>query len=78
MAAGRCCVELDHKWSMILCSGDGLKSEANLIAAGVPSGDAANLAHDLDAAERTLEPGHRALFSLFEGTVEMTGEPKHH
>lgn len=63
---------IDHKWTVVLCSGDALKRQENLMTAGIPANAAAKLAQDLDAAENSLEPQHRALFSLFEGTVEMT------
>jgi len=65
----------DGKWSLILCSGDGIKSAAALQQAGVPASDAANLAERLQAAESTVSSDKRAMLSTFEGAVVMGGEP---
>ena len=61
----------DGKWSLILCSGDGLKSAAALQQAGVPAYEAADLAERLQTAESTISSDRRAMLSTFEGTVVM-------
>jgi len=61
----------DGTWSLILCSGDGIKSATALRRAGVPAPDAASLAERLQTAESTISPEERAMLSTFEGTVVM-------
>ena len=68
-------------WSLILCSGDGIKSAAALRQAGLPSNEATVLARRLADAERKLPSERLALFSKFEGVVTMdtSGQhPPHH
>lgn len=62
---------VEQKWKVVFCSGDAMKNPESLKAASVPAADAEKLTHDLAVAESSLEPGQRALFSLFQGTVEM-------
>jgi hypothetical protein len=66
----------DGKWSLILCSGDGIKSAAALQKAGVGASDAADLAARLQTAESTISSGRRAMLSTFEGTVVMGDDPR--
>jgi hypothetical protein len=68
-------------WIVVLCSGDPLKDASALAAAGVPADVAAHLARELAAAERQLPAAHTALFSTFDGVVEMDqhhGHVGHH
>jgi hypothetical protein len=64
-------------WSLILCSGDGIKSADALRHAGVPGGDAASLAAKLSDAEARLPKERIALFATFEGTVMMNADGSH-
>jgi len=67
-------------WSLILCSGDGIKSREALRHAGLPAADAAELAHRWEEAERTVAPERLMLFAKFEGTLMMDasgGQPQH-
>jgi len=67
----------DGRWSLILCSGDGIKSAAALQQAGVPAPDAVKLSEGLERAEKIIPPETRALLATFEGTVVM-GADSHH
>ena len=58
-------------WTLILCSGDGLKSAGLLKDAGVPGDVAARLTAKLAAAEAKLDPARVAQFSRFDGVVYM-------
>lgn len=65
------------KWTLILCSGDGIVSAGALQQAGLPRQDAENLSVKLKAAENAMPAERRALLSTFEGTVLMgaSGHP---
>lgn len=58
-------------WRLILCAGDGLRTENGLTALGVPAADAQALAHDLAAAERETSATRLAAMARFEGVVRM-------
>jgi hypothetical protein len=60
-------------WSLILCAGDGIKSQEALTKAGVPAGDASLLAQQLATAEGKLASNEVAMFSKFEGIMMMDG-----
>jgi hypothetical protein len=60
-----------EKWTLILCSGDGITSAEALQHAGVPKQDAENLSAGLKAAESTIPAERRAILSTFEGIVLM-------
>ncbi|MEQ1672905.1 MAG: copper uptake system-associated protein, partial [Hyphomicrobium sp.] len=60
-----------HGWSVILCSGDGIKSAAGLTAAGLPAAVAQEMEMALSRAEATLPAHVVARFSLFEGSVPV-------
>ena len=64
-------------WSIVLCSGDDLKSAENLTKAGVPAKDAEALTAELAVAEAKLDPKTVAKFSRFEGVVMMSEEGQH-
>jgi copper(I)-binding protein len=64
-------------WSLILCSGDGIKSTEALRQAGVPAGVAGTLASNLATAEAKLSRERLALFAKFEGTLMMNADGGH-
>lgn len=69
------------KWAIVLCSGDPLKYAPVLVEAGVPGTTAEHLARDLAEAERLLPAEQVALFSTFEGVVQVDahhGHDNHH
>jgi hypothetical protein len=59
------------KWTVVLCSGDPLKQAAPIEMAGVPHAAAVRLAHLVNVAESKLARERVALFSTFEGVVQM-------
>jgi len=63
-----------HGWSIVLCSGDGIREATALEKAGLSTEDAGALAADLAEAEAGLDPKVLATFASFEGTVMMAGE----
>ena len=65
----------DGAWSLILCSGDGIKTSVALRHAGVPDADV--LARKLAEAEAKLPASRLALFSKFEGTMMMNADGSH-
>jgi hypothetical protein len=65
------------EWSLILCSGDGIKSPAALTQAGLPSPAAQTLSRILADAEKNLPVERLALFARFEGTVMMDSGGAH-
>lgn len=58
-------------WAVLLCSGDPLKHASALIEAGVPAEAAKRLARGLAAAESQLPTDEVALFSTFEGVMQV-------
>lgn len=66
-----------EKWAVVLCSGDPLKSASVLVEAGVPDAIADRLARDLATAERALPDEQVALFSTFEGVVQVDAHHDH-
>lgn len=58
-------------WTVVLCSGDAIKSEPALVASGVPPSDARAIAEQTAALERDVSPERLRLMSSFEGTVRM-------
>jgi periplasmic copper chaperone A len=69
--------KVDGSWRVHLCTGDAVKSAANLQQMGVPEAEAAVLEAALRDAESALPEGAVALFDSFEGTV-MVAEGDHH
>jgi hypothetical protein len=67
----------DGQWSLILCSGDGLKSPEALRQAGLSSVQATALSSKLAEAERHVTAERLALFATFEGTVMMDSSGGH-
>ena len=66
-----------QEWSIVLCSGDALKSADALTKIAVPKAAADALAEGLAEAEARLDPKVVAQFSRFEGLV-MMDEAGHH
>lgn len=76
---GRALLKRDDQkaWSVVLCSGDGLKTADGMVSAGVPKDDAAALANDLALAEATVPQSQRALFSTFDAAGDHAAHPHH-
>jgi hypothetical protein len=67
----------EGKWRIVLCSGDPLKSASMLEQAGVPPAAAERLETLLKQAESVLPPERVALFSTFEGVVNVDDNHGH-
>jgi copper(I)-binding protein len=75
---GRALLRRRHgTWSLILCSGDEIKSAEAFRHAGVPSGDATVLSRRLSEAEDKLPRERIALFAKFEGMLMMDAAGNH-
>lgn len=67
---GRALLKSDRAaWELILCAGDGIRTKAALMKAGVPSRDAERLEYELARTEADLAPEQVAKFSRFEGFI---------
>lgn len=62
-------------WTVVLCSGEPLTRASGLVEAGVPAGEAHDLASGVRAQDSKLDDDSRRLLSSFEGTVSMTDGP---
>ncbi|NWG24585.1 MAG: copper uptake system-associated protein [Pseudorhodoplanes sp.] len=62
------------QWSVIFCAGDDLKRADILHRIGLPQADADAVAAMLAAAEKAADPSRVAMFSRFEGLVQVSGE----
>ena len=60
---------VDGKWSIHLCSGDGLKDAAVLHQAGIPEDVAKDIAARAAEAESKLDPAILKQFASFVGTI---------
>jgi hypothetical protein len=67
----------DGAWSVVLCSGDGIRSADAMRHAGLSATDAERLAQQLAEAERRLPAATLALFAKFEGTLLMDASGAH-
>lgn len=65
------------KWSVMLCSGDPLKHASALIDAGIPADASERLTRNLAMAESRLPTDQVALFSTFEGVMQMHEDQGH-
>lgn len=65
------------EWRIVLCSGDALRDAAKLSEMGLSPQDAASIAERVVAAEREMDPDRVALFSKFDGVVEMDADGAH-
>lgn len=63
----------DGKWTLRLCSGDGLKRSSMLVEAGIDTKVAEEMTAALSSAESSLDPAVVAKYALFEGTMVMDG-----
>lgn len=73
---GRALLQRKHgKWTLVLCSGESLKTAAALHQVGLPAEVAGQLATEIAAAE--TDPKRIAMFDSFEGTVMMDAEDNH-
>jgi hypothetical protein len=59
-------------WIVIFCAGDDLKRADVLQRVGLPHADADALAAMLAGAEKAADPARVAMFSRFEGLVQVT------
>jgi hypothetical protein len=62
------------KWSLILCTGDGIRSVGALTASGVPSETARALAAAIAEQEKSVDPERLKKLASFQGTVRMDGQ----
>lgn len=63
-------------WTVVLCSGDGIKTADGMEAAGVPKEAAIVMARELASGEAQLPESQRVLLSTFDGSGD--GEAKGH
>ncbi len=63
----------DAKWTLVLCTGDEIRSAEALEATGVPADAAGRLAAAIAEAEKDLDPVRLKKFASFLGTVRMDG-----
>ncbi len=69
----------DGQWSVMLCSGDGIKRTETLVNAGVPQSIAETLVGKLARAESDLPPSQVKKFGLFDSQQVLHQEDdKHH
>jgi len=74
-AGGRALMKKKHgHWQVILCAGDGLKSESALVAAGMLRDQAHILLAAQEQAEAAMPAAQRNKLSLFQGVVNMEGK----
>ena len=65
------------EWSIVLCAGDGIKGEAALIAAGLSSNQAQEIAAELTEREKSVSAARLAAMSAFRGVVRMGPSSAH-
>jgi periplasmic copper chaperone A len=64
-------------WQIRLCSGASLKDAKMLERAGFSTEDAKSMVDELVAEEAKMDQKVVAMFDLFEGTVDMSGQKAH-
>lgn len=67
----------DGRWTIVLCSGDAIRSASALAKAGVPAESARRLEAELQSAESALPRERIMMLSRFEGTLMMTEGEAH-
>jgi periplasmic copper chaperone A len=67
----------DSKWVVVLCAGDGIRSEAVLLSAGLSATQARHIARELAEKEKGVSAERLAAMSRFRGIVRMDGESGH-
>lgn len=65
-------------WKVVLCAGDALKQADALEQTGISQADAQALVAKLAMAEAALPPERVALFSTFQGLMQMDQEENPH
>ena len=65
------------EWSLVLCTGDEIRSAEALTASGVPADTAARLAADIAEVEKTVDADRLKMFASFQGVVQMEEQPSH-
>lgn len=65
------------QWTVAACGGDGLKDPKMLEMAGLSATSASQLAWNVAQAEAAMTPKQRALFSSFDGMVQMDPHGAH-
>lgn len=65
------------EWSLVLCTGDEIRSAEALTASGVPADTAARLAADIAEVEKTVDAERLKMFASFQGVVQMEEQPSH-
>ncbi|MBX9926898.1 MAG: copper uptake system-associated protein [Hyphomicrobiaceae bacterium] len=66
----------DGKWTIVLCSGDALRTAAFLTQARVPTADAERIMAKLADSERAVAPDRIAKMRSFTGIVTVDQMPK--
>jgi hypothetical protein len=66
-----------RKWTLVLCTGDEIRSAGALEASGVPAGTAKRLASAIAEAEKGIPPDRLKKFASFQGTVRMDEQARH-
>ena len=75
---GRAFLKEQHgHWTLVLCTGDEIKSVEALTASGVPPETARQLAAEIAAAEADVDSARLAMFASFGGIVTMDQHPGH-
>ena len=62
------------KWTLVLCTGDGIRSVEALKASGVPADAAVRLAATIAADEASLDPVRLKKLASFQGVMRMDGQ----
>jgi hypothetical protein len=65
------------KWTLVLCTGDEIRSTEALKASGVPAGTAERLASAIVEAEKGIPPDRLTKFASFQGVVRMDDQAHH-
>ena len=66
-----------RRWTLVLCTGDEIRSAEALKASGVPAGTAERLASAIADAEKGIPADRLKKFASFQGTVHMDAQAKH-
>lgn len=67
----------EGQWRVVLCAGDGIRSQAALEQAGVPSVNAGRLSEALARAEAGMAKERLQKLSRFGGIMRMDGQTSH-
>lgn len=61
-------------WTLVLCTGDEIRSAEALAASGVPADAAQRLAGQIAQVEKTIGPARLQKLASFQGVVRMDGQ----